>query len=256
MNARTISSTLSVLSLLALAHCGDAASSASSASAAKDAGSAKPAASAKSSAAASAKPSAAPSAAASSAPADIPPASGEELKGDAFIKLLKLPEGSKAQSVAGMEGFGFLGPADTKLAGVGAGATKKWGTTTFGGMTMATLLVNHEQDTGGDKCMKLDEAKAKLAGAKIVKEQTFKIPVEEKDGKYTDYGDEAAELVVFERDGKQGFYAHKVFDHGDDATRICCTAGAAADAKDLKGTADAAQIDAMSAVCLSWTFKF
>jgi hypothetical protein len=243
------------LSLLALVHCGDAASTASSASAVKDAGSAKPAGTAKpsTSAGASAKPSTAPSAAASSAPA----AEGEDLKGEDFLKLLKLPEGSKAQKVPGMEGFGFLGPADTKLTDVGAGRPKKWGTTTFGGMTMATLLVNHEQDEG-EKCMKLADAKAKLGGAKIIKEQSFSVPVgdKDKDEKYTDYGDEAAELLVFERDGKQGFYVHKSFDHGDDATRICCTAGSAADAKDLKGTADAAQIDAMSAVCLSWTFKF
>jgi hypothetical protein len=261
MNTARPLALLSVLSLLALAHCGDANKSNASASAVKDASSAKPAGSgsakpASSAGASSAAAPAATTAAASAVPsAASAPAAGEDLTGEAFLKLLKLPEGSKAQSVPGMEGFGFLGPADTKLADVGAGRPKKWGTTSFGGMTMATLLVNHEQDEG-EKCMKLADAKAKLGSAKIVKEQTFSIPVVEKDGKYTDYGDEAAELLVFERDGKQGFYAHKVFDHGDDATRICCTAGAAADAKELKGSADAAQIEAMSAVCLSWSFKF
>ena len=262
MNTARPLALLSVLSLLALAHCGDANKSNASASAVKDASSAKPAGSgsAKAASSAGASSAAAPgttttAAASAAASAAAAPAAGAELTGEAFLKLLKLPEGSKAQSVPGMEGFGFLGPADTKLADVGAGRPKKWGTTTFGGMTMATLLVNHEQDDG-EKCMKLADAKTKLGSAKIVKEQTFTVPVVEKDGKYTDFGDEAAELLIFERDGKQGFYAHKVFDHGDDATRICCTAGAAADAKELKGSADAAQIEAMSAVCLSWSFKF
>ena len=262
MNTARPLALLSVLSLLALAHCGDANKSNASASAGKDASSAKPAGSgsAKAASSAGASSAAAPggtttAAASAAASAAAAPAAGAELTGEAFLKLLKLPEGSKAQSVPGMEGFGFLGPADTKLADVGAGRPKKWGTTSFGGMTMATLLVNHEQDEG-EKCMKLADAKTKLGSAKIVKEQTFTVPVVEKDGKYTDYGDEASELIIFERDGKQGFYAHKVFDHGDDATRICCTAGAAADAKELKGSADAAQIEAMSAVCLSWSFKF
>lgn len=262
MNTARPLALLSVLSLLALAHCGDASKGNASASAAKDASSAKPAGSgsAKAASSAGASSAAAPgttttAAASGAASAAAAPAAGAELTGEAFLKLLKLPEGSKAQSVPGMEGFGFLGPADTKLADVGAGRPKKWGTTSFGGMTMATLLVNHEQDEG-EKCMKLADAKTKLGSAKIVKEQTFTVPVVEKDGKYTDFGDEAAELLIFERDGKQGFYAHKVFDHGDDATRICCTAGAAADAKELKGSADAAQIEAMSAVCLSWSFKF
>ena len=262
MNTARPLALLSVLSLLALAHCGDANKSNASASAGNDASSAKPAGSgsAKAASSAGASSAAAPggtttAAASAAASAAAAPAAAAELTGEAFLKLLKLPEGSKAQSVPGMEGFGFLGPADTKLADVGAGRPKKWGTTSFGGMTMATLLVNHEQDEG-EKCMKLADAKTKLGSAKIVKEQTFTVPVVEKDGKYTDYGDEAAELIIFERDGKQGFYAHKVFDHGDDATRICCTAGAAADAKELKGSADAAQIEAMSAVCLSWSFKF
>ena len=262
MNTARPLALLSVLSLLALAHCGDANKSNASASAGKDASSAKPAGSgsAKAASSAGASSAAAPgttttAAASAAASAAAAPAAGAELTGEAFLKLLKLPEGSKAQSVPGMEGFSFLGPADTKLADVGAGRPKKWGTTSFGGMTMATLLVNHEQDEG-EKCMKLADAKTKLGSAKIVKEQTFTVPVVEKDGKYTDFGDEAAELLIFEREGKQGFYAHKVFDHGDDATRICCTAGAAADAKDLKGSAEPAQIEAMSAVCLSWSFKF
>ncbi len=172
-----------------------------------------------------------------------------------LTKLLKLPEGSAQQKVAGMEGFNFMGPKDTKLADVGAGGrTKKWGTTSFGGMTMATLLANHEQDEG-EKCMKLADAKAKLQGAKIVREASHTSEPEKKGETYVDWG-EKLELVVFERDGKQGFYAHKEFNHGDDSTHVCCTAGSAADAKDLKGTADPAQIDQMSSVCWSWTFSF
>jgi hypothetical protein len=245
-----------LLPLLVLTACGSGGAASSSASATKEAGSSKPT----SSSAAKLSPSSAPATSAApttSAPPSASAAAAEpkELSTDAFLKLLKLPVDSKPQTVPGMEGFGFLAPAGTKLTDVGAGRPKKWGTTTFGGMTMATLLVNHEQDDG-EKCMKLADAKAKLGSAKILREEKFQIPVEEKDGKYTDYGDEAAELLVFERDGKQGFYAHKVFDHGDDATRICCTAGPAADAKTLAGTAEPDQIEAMSAVCLSWTFKF
>jgi hypothetical protein len=116
------------------------------------------------------------------------------------------------------------------------------------------LLANHEQDEG-EKCMKLADAKAKLAGAKIVRELTLTSAPEESGGKNTDYG-ETIELVVFERDGKQGFYAHKEFNHGDDSTHVCCAAGAPGDAKELSGTADAADVDALSAVCLSMSFSF
>lgn len=206
----------------------------------------------------SAKPTATATATATAAAsASAAPAAGEkkEISAEDLQKLFKAPEGSTSQKVAGMDGFLFNGPKDVKLAGVGTPGKKKWGTTTFGGLTMATLLVNHEQDEG-EKCMKLADAKTKIGDAKIVKESLYTVPVVDKAGKHADFGDEAAELLVFEKDGKQGFYAHKVFDHGDDATHVCCTAGAAADAPALKGTAEAEKIDQMAGVCMSWSFNF
>lgn len=232
-----------VLALTAvLAACGDdkAAPTATSASAAKSAAPAKTVA-------------ASASAAAPAAPAAAP---GEksEVTGKALLEQLKLPAGSTEHKVPNMEGFAFRGPADAKLSLGGAGRSKAWGTVSAGGKSAALLLANHEQDEG-EKCMKLADAKAKLAGAKIVRELSLTSSPEESGGKNTDHG-ETIELVVFERDGKQGFYAHKEFNHGDDSTHVCCAAGAPADAKGLTGTADAADVDALSSVCLSMTFSF
>jgi len=241
---------LAVAFAFSLAACGEGAKPASSgASAASPAKSSAPS---KSSAAASSAP-------APSAPPSAAAPSGEKQEvasGDDFMKLLQLPQGSSVQKVPGMEGFSFSGPKDTKLTKVGADTDRKkvWGTIAFGGQSMAALLANHEQDDG-EKCMKLADVKTKLAGAKIVREASYSVPVAEKEGKNTDYGEDI-EVVVFERDGKQGFWVHKEFNHGDDSTHICCTAGNPSDAKELKGSVDAAQVDALSSVCLSMTFQF
>ncbi len=244
-HASKLCAALCCLSALAVG-CGDKA-------APEGASSASPA---KSSAAAagSAKVAASASAAATAAPAAAE-AGSKEVTGKALLEQLKLPADSSEHKVPDMEGFAFRGPKDAKLSlGSPMDRKKKWGTVSAGGKSAAMLLANHEQDEG-EKCMKLADAKAKLAGAKIVRELTLTSAPEESGGKNTDHG-ETIELVVFERDGKQGFYAHKEFNHGDDSTHVCCAAGAPADAKELKGTADPADVDALSAVCLSMTFSF
>ena len=75
----------------------------------------------------SAKPTATVTATATAtASASAAPAAGEkkEISADELQKLFKMPEGSTSQKVAGMDGFLFNGPKDTKLAGVGTAGKK------------------------------------------------------------------------------------------------------------------------------------
>ncbi len=249
MNLRPALASFALVPALFVAGCDNApAPGASSASAA--AKSSAPAASAKPSAAASAKAAPTASAAASAAAGAEP----KEITPEDLAKLLKLPDGAKKQKVPGLEGFEVSAPDGVKIAVAGANREKKWGTLTSGANKGAILIANHEQDDG-EKCMKLADAKAKLAGAKIVKELAHTSQPKEAGGKNTDWG-EAIELVVFERDGKQGFYAHKEFNHGDDSTHVCCAAGAPGDVAELKGVGEPAQNDALSSICLSMTFTF
>jgi hypothetical protein len=219
-----------------------------------------------------AKPSAKPSAAAASAApsASAAPAAsasgeaaapGEPKKldtGEAFLKLWKLPDGAAAQPLTGMEGWSFTGPKDVKWPG--RGDKTAWGAVTVGGKSMAVLVASPEQDEG-DQCFPMAEAKKKLGGgdvggAKVLSEQTFEVPPSEKGDKTTTWGEEI-ELIVWEKvEGQRGFYAHKMFDHGDDSTHICCASGASGDAKELKGLVDAAATEPMIAVCMSTTFTF
>lgn len=242
-----------LLLALALAACGDKATpDASATSSAKASGSGASSASAAAKPATSASPGA--SAATSAAPA-APAGAAQEFKtGDEFLKSLKLPTGVADSKVPGMEGFVFQGPKDAKLSLTRDGNKTKWGTLSFGGSSVAALLASPEQDEGA-QCLKLADAKKKLDGAKIVREASFSVPLTEKGEAHRDWGDES-ELVVFERDGKQGFYVHKMFDHGDDSTHFCCAAGKPEEAADLKGSVEADKIDALSSVCLSMTFNF
>jgi hypothetical protein len=233
---------------LSLVACGDAAKPAagSGSAAAKSsapAASAKPAASAS---AAAAPPSSAAPAGDAAEPAEIKP--------DDLLKQLKLPDGSSPQKVPDLEGFMFIAPKGAKLAVSRTGRVMKWGTLSVGSQSGAILIANHEQDDG-EKCLKLADAKKKLGGAKIVRELNLTSEPKQVGEKYTDYG-EHIELVVYERDGKRGFYAHKEFNHGDDSTHVCCAAGGTGDVAELKGTAEAADVDALSSVCLSMTFEF
>lgn len=252
---------LAPLFLLALSACGDKATpdgAASGSAKAATSGSAKAATSGAASSNAASKPTAAasgaPSAAASSDPAAESGAAKEFASGDEFLKSLKLPAGAAEQKVAGMEGFVFLGPKDAKLASTRNGGKTKWGSLTFGGDSVAALLASPEQDEGA-QCFKLDDAKKKLGDAKIITEARFAVPLTEKGENHKDWGDDN-ELLVFEKDGKRGFYVHKTFDHGDDSTHFCCAAGKPEEAADLKGTMDAAKIDAATSVCLTMTFNF
>lgn len=206
---------------------------------------------------ASAPGSAAPAAIAGSAAA--PAAAVQKFaSGSEFLAAMKLPASSSTQKAPGLgrELFGFSGPKGTRwhLPTGGDPYKTQWASLSLGGDTMAILLASPEQDQG-DQCPKLTDIKARVGDAKILKQATYEVPSLEKGDKTTTWG-ETIELLVFERDGRQGFYAHKIFDHGDDSTHVCCTAGAPSGAKDLKNVVEPSKVDGMIGVCMSVTFTF
>ena len=168
---------------------------------------------------------------------------------------MKLPEGWSAAKVPGNEDFGYSGPKDVKWPSAkNIDRKTKWAEVSFGSGKMALLMASPEQDQG-EQCQSSADMKAKIGTAKVITEATYEVPPLEKGGKTTTWG-ATIELLVFEKDGKRGFYAHKVFDHGDDTTHVCCTGGPASGAKDLATLDDAAKVDAMAAVCMSITYTF
>ncbi len=168
---------------------------------------------------------------------------------------MKLPEGSSAAKIPGEEDFGYSGPMDVKWPSAKLiGGKTSWAEVSFGSGKMALLMASPEQDQG-EQCKSSADMKAKIGTAKVITEATYEVPPLEKGGKTTTWG-ATIELLVFEKDGKRGFYAHKVFDHGDDTTHVCCTGGPASGAKDLATLDDAAKVDAMAAVCMSITYTF
>jgi hypothetical protein len=118
----------------------------------------------------------------------------------------------------------------------------------------ASLAYTSHNPSGDDGpgCPKLADMKAKIGGAKILHELSGSS--ETSDDNVT-LGDQI-ELLMFEKDGKVGFYAVKVFDHGDDATSYCAAPGSPAGAKNLTTLYDKEKAELLAATFMSLHFKF
>ena len=211
----------------------------------------KPAASAKS--VAKSKPTAAPS----TAKGDTKPAKAAPDSGiPAEVKALPLPAGAskKKDPQLGSDLFSFdLPPGyaikQKKSRVMMAGAPKRWVAVVGDGVSFAYTSHNPSGDDGPG-CPKVADMKAKVKGAKILLDKTYK--TEMKDD--VSVGDEVA-IFIWEKDGKTGFYATKMFDHGDDATTYCAATGTANDAKNLTVTYDKAKTEELAAVFMTLKFS-
>lgn len=174
----------------------------------------------------------------------------------AEVKALALPAGAEKKNdpQLGSDLFSFEIPkgyafTQKKSAMAMAGAPKSWVAVEGDGVSFAFMSHNPSGDDGPG-CPKVDEMKAKVSGAKILLDKSFK--TEMKDD--VSVGDEV-NIFIFEKDGKTGFYATKMFDHGDDATTYCAATGTADDAKALTATYDKAKTEALAAIFMSLKFS-
>jgi hypothetical protein len=127
---------------------------------------------------------------------------------------------------------------------------KKWRVLEGNGVKMSVYSFNPSGDDGDD-CPKMDAMKKKVKDPKVLVDESFS--TETKDN--VSYGDEV-KLFVFEKGGKFGFYARKMFDHGDDATTYCAAAGDAAEAQAMTGRVGKQQAEELAAMFMSLKFSF
>lgn len=250
-----------LVSALLLAACGDggAAATSGSASGAKPAGStsAKPATSGSATPTASATTSAtgetpalsasAP-ASASAAPAasGAPAVGGGEMPAD-LKKVLDLVKDPTDVKDPKLEGFFLRAPASAKITE--SPAPGEWNEISVDGASMAFLA--HSPSDGGDGCPKLADMKGKVKDGKALVELDLKMKPWGKES----YGDEA-QLYLFEKDGKAGFYGTKVFKIGKEPTTYCCAAGNAAEGPAMKGMLEKAKAETLAGICMGIMTKF
>lgn len=217
----------------------------------------KPVAEPAKSVAAKAKPSAEP-APAKSAEGDTQPAKAQDDSAvPAEIKALALPAGAekKKDPQLGSDLFSFSMPKgyafkQKQSSVMMAGTPKAWVAIEGDGASFAYTSHNPSGDDGPG-CPSIDDMKAKVKGATMLLDKSFTTELEGN----SSIGDEV-KIFIFERDGKTGFYATKMFDHGDDATTYCAATGTADDAKDLSATFDRAKTEALAAIFMTLTFSF
>lgn len=128
--------------------------------------------------------------------------------------------------------------------------TKSWRELSGGDLTMSLLDHNPSGDSGPG-CPSMDDMKKKVTGATTVHDLSFSTETHDD----VSYGDEV-KLWMFEKDGKFGFYAVKVFDHGDDATTWCAAPGKRDAAPNLATLVDRSAADQLLAIFASLKFSF
>lgn len=146
-----------------------------------------------------------------------------------------------------LEGFFFKAPKGATITE--SPAPGEWNELTVDGAKMAFLA--HSPSDGGDGCPKLADMKGKVKDGKALTEIDLKMKPWGKES----YGDEA-QLYLFEKDGKAGFYATKVFAGKKEATTFCCASGSAAEGPAMKGLLDKAKAEVLAGVCLGLVNKF
>jgi hypothetical protein len=165
----------------------------------------------------------------------------------ALTKGIKLP-------IGGINLYTMTAPAGSKAGPYDLDApSHQWQAFTSKGRQFSVRSAPVESDPA-TTCPYAADLRSKLKGATVVSDDAYHITRDDDaTGRKPSMGD-LVELLLWEKDGKAGFYVLKQFGWGgedDDTLNICCTAGAPDRAGDYATLVALDDAKAMAAICLS-----